>query len=68
MPSDQQPNPWRLAGMGMEFAGATLVFGAIGWYVDQKTGWEPWGLLTGVLIGAVGGLYLLIKEALKANR
>lgn len=67
MPSEQ-PNPWRLAGLGMEFAGATLVLGLAGWYIDGKFGTEPWGLMIGLLVGAVGGLYLLIKEALKANR
>jgi F0F1-type ATP synthase assembly protein I len=67
MPS-QQPNPWRLVGLGTEFAGATLVLGLLGWYIDQKAGSEPWGLVIGLLVGAIGGLYLLIKEAIKANR
>lgn len=68
MPSDQQPNPWRMAHMGLELAGAVLVFGLVGWFIDRQTGWEPWGLLSGLLIGFVGGMYLFIKEALKANR
>ena len=67
MPSNE-PNPWRLAGLGLELAGGTVVFGGIGWWIDQQTGWTPWGLVTGAVIGAVGGMYLLIKEAIKANR
>ena len=67
-PSDQQPNPWRMAHMGLELAGAVLVFGLVGWYVDHKMGSEPWGLGIGLFVGFVGGMYLFIKEALKANR
>jgi ATP synthase protein I len=61
-------NPWRMAHMGLELAGAALISGAIGWWLDQKFGWSPWGVLTGLLIGCCGGFYLFIKEALSANR
>lgn len=63
-----QPNPWRMAHMGLEFAGAALILGAIGWYIDTQAGTKPWGAAIGLVIGLVGGFYRFIKEALAANR
>jgi ATP synthase protein I len=55
-------------GVGMELAGAVGVLALLGWGVDQWLGTKPWGLLTGGSIGIVGGMYNLIKQAIKANR
>lgn len=68
MPQPQQPNPWRYAHLGLELAGAIIVLGLVGLWVDYRWGTGPWGVLGGVLVGAVGGLYLFIKDALAANR
>ena len=54
----------RLAGMGMELAGAVIGGCAIGWYIDRQFG-TRYGLMTGALIGIVGGMYNLIKHSLK---
>ena len=35
---------------------------------DRKFGTEPWGILGGVVIGLVGGLYNLVRESLQAAR
>ena len=40
----------------------------MGYLLDREFGWSPWGLLVLTLIGMIGGLYLLIKEALKLTR
>ncbi len=53
--------------MGLEFAGATVVMGALGWWIDTKIGSAPVGVITGGLMGFTGGMYLLIKEGMKAN-
>ena len=58
------PSKFRLAGMGLELAGAVIGGCAIGWYIDWKFG-TRYGLMTGALIGIVGGMYNLIKHALK---
>jgi F0F1-type ATP synthase assembly protein I len=63
-----QPNPWRMAHMGLEFAGAALVLGAIGYYVDYQAGTQPWGTAIGLTLGVVGGFYRFIREALAANK
>lgn len=68
MPQSQQPNPWRYAHLGLELAGAIVVLALVGLWIDYRWDTGPWGVLVGVLIGAVGGLYLFIKDALAANR
>ena len=54
--------------MGLELAGAAIICGLIGWYIDRRLDSEPWGILIGGGIGFVGGFYVFIKQALKANR
>ena len=57
---------FRLAGMGLELAGAVIGGCVIGWYIDRQFGIEQrYGLMTGALIGIFGGMYNLIKQALK---
>ena len=41
--------------------GAILLFGAIGYAVDQWRGTSPWFLLGGLVLGVVVGFYELIK-------
>ena len=52
--------------MGLELAGATAAFAFAGHWVDGHYGTQPWGILAGVLLGLVGGLYNLIRESLQA--
>lgn len=68
MGSRDEPNPWRYTGLGMELVGAAIILGIIGWYIDRQYDSEPWGVLIGGSVGFIGGFYLFIKEALKANR
>ena len=67
-PNPDQQSPWRLFGTGLELAGAVLILAFIGHLVDQKIGSEPWGLLTGAVLGLIGSMYNLIKALNKANR
>jgi F0F1-type ATP synthase assembly protein I len=67
--SDQQDsNPWKFAGVGIQFAGTIGLFALFGYGIDRHFGWSPWGTVTLVMIAIVGNTYLLIKEALKINR
>jgi ATP synthase protein I len=79
LPEDiTQPNPepkkesgknaWSYAGIGIQFAATTGFFAFMGLYLDRRMGWTPWGTVTLTLIGLIGGLYLLIKDALKDNK
>jgi F0F1-type ATP synthase assembly protein I len=58
----------RFSGVGMELAGATAVLALIGYWVDGHYGTRPWGIVAGVIIGLVGGLYNLIRQSLAAVR
>ena len=54
--------------MGLELAGATAGLALFGYWIDRRFGTAPWGILVGVVIGLVGGLYNLVKESLVAVR
>src|SRR5215470_15583177 len=61
--------PWvRYSGVGIELAGATAGLALVGYWIDGKFGTSPWGILIGVVIGIVGGLYNLVKESFAAAR
>jgi len=57
----------RVAGSGVELAAAVGGFAALGLLWDRHRGSSPWGLLTGTVLGLVGGLYNLIKSSLAAS-
>jgi len=57
-----------LASAGFEIAAAVGGFAALGWWIDRHRGTAPWGLLIGALLGLIGGLYNLIKSALREGR
>ena len=74
LPSDSSPkkdpgkSPWSYAGKGLQFAATAALFVVMGVYVDRHFGWSPWGTVGFSLCGFVGGLYLLIKDALKDEK
>ncbi|MEO8276123.1 MAG: AtpZ/AtpI family protein [Thermoanaerobaculia bacterium] len=61
--------PWmRLAGSGVELAAAVGGGSIFGYWIDRHYGSSPWGLLTGALLGLVGGFYNLVKASLAVSR
>ena len=66
--ADRFPGWVRYSGAGLELAGATAGLALVGYWVDSKYGTSPWGILIGVAIGIVGGLYNLVRESLAAIR
>ena len=58
----------RYSGVGFELAGAVAGLALLGYWIDGRYGTTPWGILVGVVIGIVGGLYNLVRESLAAAR
>lgn len=60
-PRDSKPpgevSPWALAGLGMQFFVAILVFAYAGTWLDRRLGTSPLFLLGGVLVGGGGVFY-----------
>ena len=69
MSADKRFPDWvRHSGVGLELAGAVAGFSLIGYWIDRHYDTSPWGLLVGVVLGMVGGLYNFVREALQATR
>lgn len=60
-PDRNASSSYRLVG---ELGGAILGGCAIGWYIDERFG-TRYGLITGAIVGIVGGMYNLLKQGLK---
>jgi F0F1-type ATP synthase assembly protein I len=58
----------KLAGLGFELAGSIAGGAVLGWWIDRQAGTSPTWLAILAGVGAVGGLYNLIRTALAASR
>jgi len=55
-------------GIGFELVGAVAGFTLVGYWADRHYRTYPWGVLIGVALGLIGGMYNLIRESLAASR
>lgn len=55
-------------GVGLQFAGAIILFLFLGRWLDERLGTEPWLLLIGVLVGAVAGFVSLYRQLVVVPR
>jgi F0F1-type ATP synthase assembly protein I len=72
-PPDAERKPlgneyFRYAGAGMQFALTFLAFGACGWWLDGRLGTAPWLMIAGILLGAAGAFYSLVRQVGPARR
>ncbi len=65
---DDDTNWARLAAMGLETAVGVALGLFIGRWLDDRYGWTPRATIIGALVGLAGGLYLLIREGIRANK
>jgi ATP synthase protein I len=56
MAGSEQGRLFALSQVGMEMVAPI----AVGLFLDNRYGWSPWGVVVGVLLGFVGGLYHLL--------
>lgn len=59
------PGNMRLAGLGVELAAAVVGGCLLGYWIDRRFGTYPWWFLICTGIGLVGGLYNLIRQAMR---
>ncbi len=57
-----------LAMVGLQVAVGVGVGYAVGWWLDRRFGWGNKGVIIGSMLGLAGGLYLLIKDAIRINK
>ena len=68
MSADRRFPGWvRYSGIGFELAGVIGGLALVGYWIDRRFGTAPWGILGGVVLGLVGGLYNLVRESLAAS-
>ena len=73
-PAKNGPKPSESDSSGVGLTQGFEVAAGIGLGVVVGTWWDkhhnsaPWGLLIGLLVGCAAGMYLLIKEAMRANK
>jgi len=53
---------WSIA---VEFVGAMLVGGLLGWFIDRRAGTGPWGLIVLLLLGFATGLRSVLRQQSK---
>lgn len=58
----------RYAGLGFQFTGVLLAFGALGWWLDGLLGTRPWFLIVGVFLGAACAFLALLRAVPAARR
>lgn len=63
------PKGWgRLASLGFEFTAAVAGFVLVGYWIDRHYGTYPRWILIGAVLGIVGGMYNLIRAALRVSK
>jgi ATP synthase protein I len=66
MAGGEQRSGLRYLALGTEFAAAVLGLTLLGWWIDRHFGTTPWAEIIGAVVGLVGGMYNLLREALGA--
>lgn len=63
-------NYGEVASLGLSFVFALVIGTVVGWWLDNKFGWAPYGVLTGLGVGLAAGVrsaYVILKPILKSQ-
>jgi ATP synthase protein I len=58
----EESQGWSVA---VEFVGAMLVGGGLGWFIDRSAGTGPWVMIVMLLLGFVTGLRSVLRQQKK---
>lgn len=67
-PEQPAPQFGEVAGVGLQFAAAIVLFLFLGRWLDGKLGTDPWLTLAGVVVGAVGGFLSMYRQLVVVPR
>lgn len=68
MAAGNDPNWGRYLGVGLQMLIGVGLGVYVGNWLDRKYGWAPWGVFACTMLGLAGGMYLLIKDAIRMNK
>ncbi len=68
MAADDDPNWGRFLGVGLQILVGVGLGVLVGTWLDKRYGWQPWGVMVCSMLGLAGGMYLLIKDAIRINK
>lgn len=68
MPKQDESGWGSLVTVGLDVGAGTALGVIVGLWIDRRFNTKPWGTLIGTCVGFAGGMYLMIKELLRANR
>lgn len=69
MRSDRSPRSWMMySNLGFLLMTCAGLGVALGWWLDETWGTQPWMLLAGSLLGVTSGMYHFLKAVLAAGR
>ena len=66
--ADDQVNWGQYVGVGLQIGVGVALGLMVGHWLDNKYQWGPWGTLVCTMLGLAGGMYLLIKDAMRINK
>jgi F0F1-type ATP synthase assembly protein I len=58
----------RHASVGLEMGVAVAIGAFGGWWLDDRYGWTPWGLIIGTLVGVGAGIKALMRVVRDVQR
>ena len=62
------PEMGKFLGYGSQLAAGAVLGYLVGRWIDEKFNCKPYGMLISVTLGLTSGMYLLIRDGIRANK